>query len=178
MYLNGKPVFMRLVLDQGFYPDGVYTAPGDSDLLGDIQLSMDMGFNGARLHEKVFEPRFLYWADRMGYMVWGEFPNWGVDTSDPSILAAYQDEWLEAVRRDMSHPSIVGWCPFNETWDYNGRRQCDDTLRSVYLATYTTCMTTSRMPRCSPAITPRVPRAARYSTTSQSASTIRVSRTS
>lgn len=135
MYLNGKPVFMRLVLDQGFYPDGVYTAPGDSDLLGDIQLSMDMGFNGARLHEKVFEPRFLYWADRMGYMVWGEFPNWGVDTSDPSILAAYQDEWLEAVRRDMSHPSIVGWCPFNETWAYNGRRQCDDTLRSVYLAT-------------------------------------------
>lgn len=135
LYLNGRPVFMRLVLDQGFYPDGVYTAPGDSDLLGDIQLSMDMGFNGARLHEKVFEPRFLYWADRMGYMVWGEFPNWGVDISDPSILAAYQDEWLEAVRRDMSHPSIVGWCPFNETWDYDGRRQCDDTLRSVYLAT-------------------------------------------
>lgn len=135
MYINDKPVFMRLVLDQGFYHDGIYTAPGDAALLGDIQLSMAMGFNGARLHEKVFEPRFLYWADRMGYMVWGEFPNWGVDISDPAVLAAYQDEWLEAVRRDISHPSIVGWCPFNETWDYEGRRQCDDTLRSVYLAT-------------------------------------------
>ena len=135
LYLNDRPVFMRLVLDQGFYPEGVYTAPGDADLLGDIQLSMDMGFNGARLHEKVFEPRFLYWADRMGYMVWGEFPNWGADTSDPAILAAYQDEWAEAVRRDISHPCIVGWCPFNETWDVNGRRQCDDTLRSVYLLT-------------------------------------------
>ena len=135
LYINDKPVFMRLVLDQGFYPDGIYTAPGDAALLGDIQLAMAMGFNGARLHEKVFEPRFLYWADRMGYMVWGEFPNWGVDISNPGILAAYQDEWLEAVRRDMSHPSIVGWCPFNETWDYDGRRQCDDTLRSIYLMT-------------------------------------------
>ncbi len=135
LYINDKPVFMRLVLDQGFYPDGIYTAPGDAALLGDIQLAMAMGFNGARLHEKVFEPRFLYWADRMGYMVWGEFPNWGVDISNPGILAAYQDEWLEAVRRDMSHPAVVGWCPFNETWDYDGRRQCDDTLRSIYLMT-------------------------------------------
>lgn len=135
LYINAKPVFMRLVLDQGFYPDGIYTASCDAALLGDIQMSMAMGFNGARLHEKVFEPRFLYWADRMGYMVWGEFPNWGCDHSDPSVLSAYQDEWLEVVQRDISHPSIVGWCPFNETWDYKGRRQCSDTLRSIYLVT-------------------------------------------
>lgn len=63
--INGKPVFQRLVLDQGFYPDGIYTAPSDAALKRDIELSMAMGFNGARLHEKVFEPRFLYWADRL-----------------------------------------------------------------------------------------------------------------
>ena len=68
--INGKSVFQRLVLDQGFYPDGVYTAPSDEDLRKDIEISMGLGFNGARLHEKMFEPRFLYWADRLGYLVW------------------------------------------------------------------------------------------------------------
>ena len=66
LLLNGKPVFQRLVLDQGFYPDGIYTAPSDAALEGDIRLSMDMGFNGARLHEKIFEERFLYHCDRLG----------------------------------------------------------------------------------------------------------------
>ena len=77
--INGKSVFQRLVLDQGFYPDGVYTAPSDEDLRKDIEISMGLGFNGARLHEKMFEPRFLYWADRLGYLVWGEHANWGLD---------------------------------------------------------------------------------------------------
>ena len=77
--LNGKSVFQRTVLDQGFYPDGIYTAPSDEALENDIHLSMACGFNGARLHEKIFEERFLYHCDRLGYMVWGEFPNWGLD---------------------------------------------------------------------------------------------------
>ena len=133
--LNGKPVFQRLVLDQGFYPDGIYTAPSDEALKQDIQLSMDMGFNGARLHEKVFEERFLYWADRMGYLVWGEFPNWGLDISEADALCTVLPQWLEEVKRDFNHPALVGWCPFNETWDFNGRCQDGRVLSGVYYAT-------------------------------------------
>jgi beta-galactosidase/beta-glucuronidase len=113
--INGKPVFQRTVLDQGFYPAGIWTAPSDADLRKDIELSQAVGFNGARLHQKVFEPRFLYWADKMGYIVWDEFPNWGLNYKDPRINLPVIDEWVEIVRRDRNHPSIVGWCPFNET---------------------------------------------------------------
>ncbi len=133
--LNGKSVFQRTVLDQGFYPDGIYTAPSDEALVRDIELSMSCGFNGARLHEKVFEERFLYHCDRLGYMVWGEFPNWGLDISRPEAVFAVLPEWLEEVERDRNHPALIGWCPFNETWDYAGRRQCNDVLRMVYLVT-------------------------------------------
>lgn len=111
--LNGKVVFQRLVLDQGFYPDGIYTAPTDSDLLQDIKLSMQAGFNGARLHEKVFEERFLYYCDKMGYIVWGEYPDWGVKPG-PEHIVAMASEWTEVVERDYNHPAIIGWCPHNE----------------------------------------------------------------
>ncbi len=134
-YLNGKSVFQRLVLDQGFYPDGIYTAPSDEELEADITRSMAMGFNGARLHQKVFEERFLYHADRHGYMVWGEYPNWGLDHTRPDSIYGILPEWLEEVKRDFNHPSIVGWCPFNETWNIDGRPQADEVLSTVYLAT-------------------------------------------
>ena len=133
--LNGKSVFQRTVLDQGFYPDGIYTAPSDEALENDIHLSMACGFNGARLHEKIFEERFLYHCDRLGYMVWGEFPNWGLDHSRPESVYSVLPEWLEELNRDFNHPAIIGWCPFNETWDQNGRRQFDEVLRMAYLAT-------------------------------------------
>ena len=133
--LNGKSVFQRLVLDQGFYPDGIYTAPEESALKKDIELSMAMGFNGARLHQKVFEPRFLYWADRLGYLCWGEMASWGLDISDIGTVNAFLKDWLTEVERDYSAPSIIGWCPFNETWDYHGRRQRDDILSTVYRVT-------------------------------------------
>jgi len=113
--INGKPVFQRLVLDQGYYPDGIYTAPTDEDLRKDIELSMAAGFNGARLHMKVFEPRLLYHADRAGYILWGEYPNWGMDESKAEALLSILPEWMDAVRRDYNHPAIVCWCPFNET---------------------------------------------------------------
>ena len=136
IYINGKPVFQRLVLDQGFYPDGIYTAPTDADLKRDIEISMVMGFNGARLHEKLFEPRFLYYADKMGYLVWGEYANWGLDITTPMGLERFLPEWLEAVRRDFNHPAIIGWCPFNETWNgKQGARQDDEVLRIVYRTT-------------------------------------------
>lgn len=133
--LNGRPVFQRLILDQGFYPEGIYTAPTDGDLKRDIELSMKMGFNGARLHQKVFEQRYLYWADHLGYLCWGEMASWGLDHSRIGALDAFLKEWLEVLERDYSAPCIIGWCPFNETWDYEGRRQEDDVLRMVYRTT-------------------------------------------
>lgn len=134
--LNGRKVFGRFVLDQGFYPDGIYTAPTDEALKNDIVYSMQLGFNGARLHEKIFEPRFLYWADKLGYMVWGEHANWGLDVSRPESILHFLPEWLEELERDYSHPAIIGWCPFNETWDGGERyHQCNEVLRTVYQVT-------------------------------------------
>lgn len=130
--INNKSVFQRLVLDQGFYKDGIYTAADETDLINDIQLSMELGFNGARLHQKVFEPRFLYHCDRLGYIVWGEYANWGLDYSSTASLAVFLAQWAEAVNRDFNHPSIIGWCPFNETWNYKGRKQYDALLSTVY----------------------------------------------
>lgn len=133
--INGKPVFQRLVLDQGFYPDGIYTAPTDEDLKKDIEISMGLGFNGARLHQKIFEQRFLYWADKLGYLVWGEHANWGLDITTSMGLRQFLPEWIEALERDFNHPSIIGWCPFNETWDNDGTKQDNEVLRIVYNVT-------------------------------------------
>ena len=130
--INNKSVFQRLVLDQGFYKEGIYTAKSDEEMIRDIELSLSVGFNGARLHQKVFEPRFLYLCDKAGYIVWGEYANWGLDYSSPKAVDAFLAEWIEAVDRDFNHPSIVGWCPFNETWNYRGRKQYDELLSTVY----------------------------------------------
>lgn len=116
IYLNNEPYYMRLVLDQGFYPDGVWTAPSDEALRRDIELSKAAGFNGARLHQKVFEERFHYWADRLGYLTWGEYPSWGMNTSDELAARNFIAEWCGIVERDRNHPSIVVWTPVNEEW--------------------------------------------------------------
>ena len=140
--LNGKPVFQRLVLDQGYYPDGIMTAPSDEALRRDIELSIDAGFNGARLHQKVFEERFLYHADRLGYLLWGEFGDWGCrgygpQESHQQPTASYITEWLEVLERDYSHPSIIGWCPLNETWQplHDRITTLDTVTRGLFLAT-------------------------------------------
>ncbi|TXN29332.1 beta-galactosidase [Lacisediminihabitans profunda] len=140
--LNGEPVFQRLVLDQGYWPDTLMTSPDDAALLRDIQLSMAAGFNGARLHQKVFEERFYYHADRLGYLVWGEFGDWGVSGRGPEgdnqqPTASFIGQWLEVVTRDRSHPSIIGWCPLNETHQLLHDRvtQLDDVTEAMYLAT-------------------------------------------
>ncbi|HYF50717.1 MAG TPA: glycoside hydrolase family 2 TIM barrel-domain containing protein [Planctomycetota bacterium] len=147
--INGKAVFQRLVLDQGFYPDGILTAPNDEALIADIKLSMEAGFNGARLHQKVFEERFLYHADKLGYLCWGEFPDWGSNVGGPAgnnqqHTISYVTEWLEAIERDYSHPSIVGWCPLNETWQEitDNITKLDEITRAMFLATK--AMDTSR----------------------------------
>lgn len=146
--LNGEAVFQRLVLDQGYYPDGILTAPSDEALRTDIALSQRAGFNGARLHQKVFEERFLYHADRMGYLVWGEFGDWcfrrrGACEEAPTHefrhqpAAAVMAQWMEVLERDISHPCIVGWCPINETSEaYDDRMtSLDDVTRGLYAAT-------------------------------------------
>ncbi len=115
LLINGRPVFMRMVLDQGFNPDGIYTAPDDSFLRRDIELSMALGMNGARLHQRVFEERSLYWADRLGYLVWGEYAN-ASTLSDGRGIGYFLPEWIETVRRDYSHPCIIGWAPQNESY--------------------------------------------------------------
>ena len=113
--LNGKTLFLRTVLDQGYYPDGLYTAKSDEDMKRDIEISMAAGFNSARLHQEVFEKRFLYHCDRAGYLVWGEHANWGMDFYDVHATEVFLNEWMEIVDRDFNHPAIIGWCPFNET---------------------------------------------------------------
>lgn len=134
-YLNGKKIFGRWVLDQGYYPEGIYTAPSDEALKNDILYGLQLGFNGARLHEKVFEERYLYHADKIGYMVWGEYPNWGYFATQENVNI-YANEWIEAIQRDFNHPSIIGWCPFNETWEKDdGTMQSKSTIELIYKIT-------------------------------------------
>ncbi len=146
--INGKSVFQRLVLDQGYYPDGIMTAPTDEALVRDITISMRAGFNGARLHQKLFEERFLYHADCMGYLVWGEYGDWGFNRPNMYVSASLDDslrhqpgaalirQWTEALERDYSHPAIVGWCPLNET--HEDIMDYQSTLDDVTYALYNT----------------------------------------
>lgn len=133
--LNNKPVFLRMVLDQGFYPDGIYTAKDDATLKRDIQLSKDAGFHGARLHEKVFEKRFIYHCDKAGYIIWGEHANWGMDYTNAVAQGNFICEWAEILERDFNSPALIGWCPFNETWKYYEKNSDLRIIESVYKMT-------------------------------------------
>lgn len=134
VYLNNEPYYQRLVLDQGFYPDGIWTAPSDEALRNDIQLSMQVGFNGARLHQKVFEDRFYYWADRLGYLTWSEAPSWGMAFNLPEADRNFISEWTEIVTTFRNHPSIVAWTPLNEQFWPDGC-QFPRFVKDLYLLT-------------------------------------------
>lgn len=137
VYLNNEPLYLRMVLDQGFYPDGVWTAPSDAELKADIERSMAVGFNSARLHQKVFEERFHYWADKLGYLTWGEAASWGLDINGIPAARNFLTEWQEVVERDRNHPSIIMWTPFNETWGRsNDGVNHDRLLADVYDLTH------------------------------------------
>ena len=123
VYLNNEKIYQRLVLDQGFYPDGIWTAPTDEALKRDIELSMQAGFNGARLHQKVFEERFHYWADKLGYITWGESSSWGCNYNTIEGARNFLSEWREIIVRDRNHPSIIAWTPWNETHDTKDPKQ-------------------------------------------------------
>lgn len=138
--LNGKKVFQRLVLDQGYYVGGNYTAPSVEMMRQDIQRGLALGFNGARLHQKVFEQRFLYECDRAGYLVWGEYPSWGVEYEKLDFLGRFISEWSETVEQYFNHPSIITWCPLNEAWcSLLDKRKVRDMrfVESVYAVTKT-----------------------------------------
>ena len=135
VYLNNQPYYQRLVLDQGFYPDGLWTAPSDEALKHDIEMSMAVGFNGARLHQKVFEERFLYWADKLGYLVWGEYASWGVEIGSPITARNFISEWQNIVVRDRNHPSIITWTPLNEAW-YPENVQYPRLVKDLYTVTH------------------------------------------
>jgi hypothetical protein len=127
--LNGEPYVQRLVLDQGYFPGGLLTAPSDADLKRDIELAKSMGFNGARKHQKVEDPRWLYWADRLGFLVWAEMPDF--HQSSPEAEARLESEWRAAVGRDRNHPSIVAWVPMNESFGLAGMT---DEAKAAFLA--------------------------------------------
>lgn len=112
--LNGRPYYLRLVLDQGYWSDSLMTPPSDEALRRDVELAKSMGFNGVRKHQKIEDPRFLYWADVLGLMVWEEMPSPYRFTR--KAVERMTKEWAEVINRDSSHPCIVVWVPFNESW--------------------------------------------------------------
>lgn len=114
VFLNNKPYYQKLVLDQGYWPSGLLTAPTDADFIKDIELAKEMGFNGCRKHQKVEDPRFLYWADKLGFIVWGECAAAAVYNHDSAERLVR--EWSDIIRRDYNHPSIITWVPVNESW--------------------------------------------------------------
>ena len=112
--LNGRPYILRMVLDQGYWPEGGLTAPDDHALRRDVEIARDMGFNGVRKHQKIEDPRYLYWADRLGLAVWEEMPSAYRFTTQSVLRLSL--EWTAAIQRDASHPCIIAWVPINESW--------------------------------------------------------------
>jgi beta-galactosidase/beta-glucuronidase len=132
-YLNNAPYYLKLVLDQGYWPDSLLTPPTDEAIQYDIKMTKAFGLNGARKHQKVEDPRWLYWCDKMGFIVWGEMAN-AYDFSE-EYVERFSQEWQEVIARDVNHPSIVAWVPINESW---GARQIltsvvqQDHVKSLY----------------------------------------------
>ena len=112
--LNNREYYQKLVLDQGYWEESLMTAPTDEAFIRDIQLTKAMGFNGVRKHQKVEDPRYLYHADRLGLLVWGEIGSAYLYSRD--YVQRLHTEWMEAVLRDYNHPCIVVWTPMNESW--------------------------------------------------------------
>ena len=135
--LNGRPYFLRMVLDQGYWPEGLMTAT-DSQLRADVELTKRLGFNGARKHQKLENPRWLYWCDVLGLLVWEEMPS--AYRFNNLSAARLLEEWTAAIERDRSHPCIVAWVPFNESWgvpDLPSNAAHRDLVRSLYFLTKT-----------------------------------------
>ncbi|MBA3947529.1 MAG: glycoside hydrolase family 2 [Herpetosiphonaceae bacterium] len=136
--LNGRPYYLRLVLEQGYWPDSLLAAPSNEALRHEVEMTKALGFNGVRIHQKVEDPRFLYWCDKLGLLVWGEMANAYVFSS--TAVERLAREWIDVVRRDYSHPCIVTWVPLNESWgvpSLDQDRAQQDYVRMVYHLTKT-----------------------------------------
>lgn len=135
VYLNNRPYYQKLVLDQGYWKEGLLTAPSDEDFKKDIILAKEMGFNGCRKHQKVEDPRFLYWADHLGFLVWGECA--ASPSYSENAAARLTTEWIEIIQRDYNHPSIIVWVPINESWGVpdirNNKQQQHHSLAMYHL---------------------------------------------
>lgn len=136
VHLNGRPIYLKMVLDQGYWPESTITPPTDDAIQYDIRLTKEMGFNGARKHQKLEDPRFLYWADRMGLLVSSEMAN--AYEFDDAYVDRFTREWIEAVERDYNHPSIILWVPINESWGTPNLRdpKQQQHLRALYTLTH------------------------------------------
>ncbi len=136
--LNNKPIYQKLILDQGYWPDSLLTPPDLHSLRDDLALMQAMGFNGVRKHQKIEDPRFYYWADVFGMLVWEEMPSF-YEFTERSV-EHFLSEWREAISRDYNHPSVITWVPFNESWGlrniYSSKQQ-QDFAASVYYLTKT-----------------------------------------
>ncbi len=137
--LNGAPLFQRLVLDQGMWPESLLTPPSEEAILADLHFLRDAGFDGVRKHQKIEDPRFLWHADRLGVLVWEELPSpFGLARVEGRLADDLSAEWAEAIRRDRSHPCVVAWVPFNESWGIQGvhsRPEHQATVRRVVAET-------------------------------------------
>lgn len=134
--INDKPFFQTMVLDQGYWDETGLTPPSPEALKIDIELTKKMGFSGCRKHQKVEDPIFYYWADRLGFLVWGEMANAYAFGND--FVERVNSEWIASVKRDINHPSIVTWTPANESWGYTSLKdniEQRNHLRSVYYQT-------------------------------------------
>ncbi|MBM3745807.1 MAG: glycoside hydrolase family 2 [Acidobacteria bacterium] len=133
--LNDRPLYLKMVLDQGYWPESNLTPPSDAAIQYDIRLTKEMGFNGARKHQKLEDPRFLYWADKMGLLVSSEMANAYV--FDEDYVDRFTREWIEAVERDYNHPSIIMWVPINESWGVPNLRDArqQNHLKALYTLT-------------------------------------------
>lgn len=136
VYLNNKPYYQKLILDQGYWPQSLMTPPDEEAIRQDILMSKAMGFNGCRKHQKAEDPRFLYWADRLGFLVWGEIGS--CISFSPESVQRLMTEWGEAVARDYNHPSIVAWVPINESWGVPNIAR-DPQHQALALALYYQC---------------------------------------
>ncbi|HUE01967.1 MAG TPA: glycoside hydrolase family 2 TIM barrel-domain containing protein [Bryobacteraceae bacterium] len=134
--LNGNSIFLKMVLDQGYWPESILTPPTDEAIQYDIRTAQAMGFNGARKHQKVEDPRYLYWADHLGFLVSGEMAN--AQEFDDAYVARFTHEWTAAVERDYNHPSIIIWAPINESWGVPNLRDVrqQNHLKSLYALTH------------------------------------------
>jgi beta-galactosidase/beta-glucuronidase len=144
-WLNGEPYVQRLILDQGYFPGGLLTAPSDEAIRRDIELAQAFGFNGARKHQKAEDPRWLYWADRLGFLVWSEMPSFHEHSAAAERRLAA--EWKQLVLRDRDHPSIVAWVVANESF---GLDHVDPSVRSSFLLRL--CEATHALDRTRPVV--------------------------